>query len=139
MTVASDIMTRECECIGERDTLHEAARKMRDLDVGALPICGENDRLQGMLTDRDIVVHCVAEGLNPAEVPARALAKGTPVFVEAQTPLEDVMQTMADYQIRRVPVVDNKRLVGIISQGDVARIASNADAGSVVEEISEDR
>jgi CBS domain-containing protein len=139
MTVARDIMTKDCECIGERETLHEAAKKMRDLDVGALPICGENDRLQGMLTDRDIVVHCVADGLNPTEVPARALAKGTPVYVEAQAPIEDVLKCMADYQIRRVPVIDDKRLVGIISQADVAMAMSNAQAGAVVEDISQDR
>lgn len=84
-------------------------------------------------------MHCVAEGLNPAEVPARALAKGTPIFVDAQTPVEEVMKCMADYQGRRLPVIDNKRLVGIISQGDLVKAMSPAQAGSVVEEISQDR
>lgn len=136
MTLAREIMTANCECISERSNLSEAARLMRDLDVGSLPICGDNDRLLGMLTDRDIVVSCVADGLNPTEVPVRALAKGTPVYVDAQAPVEEVMQCMADNQIRRLPVIDNKRLVGIISQGDLARAVPNAQAGSVVEEIS---
>jgi CBS domain-containing protein len=109
---------------------------LRDLDVGALPICGENDRLLGMITDRDIVVRAVADGLNPAEVPARALAGGTPIYVDAQTPVEDVMRVMSEHQIRRVPVIDGKRLVGIISQGDIARAVPNAMAGAVVEDIS---
>jgi CBS domain-containing protein len=137
MTIARQIMTRDCECIAETTTLAEAAKLMRDLDVGALPICGQNDRLLGMLTDRDIVVRVVADGLNPVDVPARALAKGTPVFVDAQAPVEEVMQCMADHQIRRVPVIDDKRLVGIISQADIARATPNAQAGAVVEEISQ--
>lgn len=136
MSVARDIMTKDCECVSERANLAEAARKMRDLDVGALPICGENERLLGMLTDRDIVVRAVADGLNPAEVPARALAEGTPIYVDAQTPVEDVMQIMSENQIRRVPVIDDKRLVGIISQADIARAVPNAMAGAVVEDIS---
>lgn len=136
MTVAREIMTANCECVSERSNLADAARMMRDLDVGSLPICGDNDRLLGMLTDRDIVVTAVADGLNPTEVPVRSLAKGTPVYVDAQTPVEDVMQTMASHQVRRVPVIEDKRLVGIISQGDIARVAPNAMAGAVVEEIS---
>lgn len=137
MTVARQIMTKDCECITETATLAEAAKMMRDLDVGALPICGQNERLVGMLTDRDIVVKVLADGINPVDVPARALAKGTPVFVDAQAPVEEVMQTMAEHQIRRLPVIDDSRLVGIISQADIARATPNAAAGAVVEEISQ--
>jgi CBS domain-containing protein len=136
MTTARDIMTRDCQCVPETANMADAARMMRELDVGALPICSQDDRLLGMLTDRDIVVNVVADGLNPAEVSARALAKGTPICVEGDTPVEDVMQTMADRQIRRVPVIENKRLVGIISQADIARATPNAQTGSVVEQIS---
>jgi len=136
MTVAREIMTADCECVSERSNLTEAAQKMRDLGVGALPICGDNDRLLGMLTDRDIVVNAVADGLNPSEVPVRALASGEPIYVDAQATVEDVIQCMADHQIRRVPVIENKRLVGIISQGDIARVAPSHQAGLMVEEIS---
>jgi len=65
MTTAREIMTGGAECIGEKETLEQAARKMKDLDVGSLPICGEDNRLKGMLTDRDIVIKCLAEGGDP--------------------------------------------------------------------------
>src|SRR5438067_10429715 len=107
---ARDIMTGAAECVGENESLRTAAEKMRDLDVGALPICGEDDRLKGMLTDRDIVVGCVAENGDPAEVAVGRLAKGTPIYVEADTPVDKVLDTMSRHQIRRVPVIENKRL-----------------------------
>jgi CBS domain-containing protein len=137
MTVASDIMTEAPECVGERETLVEAARKMRDLDVGALPICGEDNRLKGMLTDRDIVIRTVADGRNPEQVTAGELAQGKPVWVEAQASLDDVRRKMADHQVRRLPVIENGRLVGIISQADVASTDEDAKTGSMVEAISQ--
>ena len=73
MTTAREIMTQGAECIGEGQSLRDAAVKLRDLDVGALPICGEDDRLKGMLTDRDIVVKVLAEGRDPSEVRAGEL------------------------------------------------------------------
>jgi CBS domain-containing protein len=132
-------MTRDCQCVGEHQTLAEAARMMRDLGVGALPICGDDDRLKGMLTDRDIVVRCIAENGDPAEVGAGSLAQGKPVYVEADTSIDKVMELMSEHQIRRVPVIENKRLVGIISQADVARQLPEQRAGKVVEEISTNR
>ena len=80
MTNARDIMHQGAECIGETETLADAARKMRDLHVGALPVCGEDDRLHGIITDRDIVVKCIADGRDPQAVTARELAQGTPVW-----------------------------------------------------------
>lgn len=140
VTTARDIMTRNCRCVGEHDTLAEAARMMRDLDVGALPICGEDDRLKGILTDRDIVVRCVAENGDPAEVAAGSMARGTPVCVDANTSVDAVLETMSRHQVRRVPVLENKRLVGIISQADVAqRVPEQRAAGKVVEDISAKR
>ena len=139
MTTARDLMTPNPRCVGENDTLAEAARLMRDLDVGALPICGEDDRLKGVLTDRDIVVGCVAENGDPAEVAVSRLAKGTPIYVEADTAVDQVLDTMARHQIRRLPVIENKRLVGIISQADVARRVPGQRAGEVVEEVSTER
>ena len=73
---ARDLMTPDTECIGENENLVTAARKMRDLDVGALPICGEDQRLKGMLTDRDIVIRCVAEGTDPSTIRAGQYAEG---------------------------------------------------------------
>jgi CBS domain-containing protein len=137
MPVARDIMTQSPECVGEHETLADAAVKMRDLDVGALPICGDDDRLKGMLTDRDIVVRAVAAGQNPQQVQAGELAQGKPVWVDAQASLDDVRRKMAEHQVRRLPVIENGKLVGIISQADVAQSHEDAKTGEMVEAISQ--
>lgn len=120
MPVARDIMHPGAECIGENETLEMAARKMRDLRVGALPICGADDRLHGIMTDRDIVVRCVAEGDDPRSVTARQMAQGTPIWVDASADQDEVLRLMQQQKIRRLPVVDGKRLVGMISEADIA-------------------
>lgn len=137
MTPARDVMTEGTECVGENETLVDAAKKMADLDVGSLPICGEDDRLKGMLTDRDIVVKCLARGGDPATTRAGELAEGKPVTIGADDDIEEALQTMKDYQVRRLPVIDGHDLVGIISQGDIARQLSADAVGATVEEISE--
>ena len=130
-------MTQGAECIGESETLIDAARKMRDLDVGALPICGDDDRLKGVLTDRDIVVRCLAAGDDPAAITAGSLAEGKPVTIGADDPIEEVLSTMSANQVRRLPVIDGHRLVGIISEGDIAQHASRSDVGETVDAITE--
>jgi CBS domain-containing protein len=136
MRKARDLMTSGAECVGENETLVDAARKMRDLDVGALPICGEDDRLKGMLTDRDIVVRCVAEGGDPRSTRAGDLAQGKPVTIGADDSAEEALRTMAEHQVRRLPVIDGHRLVGILAQADVARALPHNAVGDVVEDIS---
>ena len=121
MTTARDIMHFGAECIGEHESLLQAARRMRDLDVGALPICGDDDRLHGIITDRDIVLKCVAEGGDPAVVTAGDLARGTPVTVDAGADVRDVLRAMEDNRIRRLPVIESHRMVGMISEADLAR------------------
>jgi CBS domain-containing protein len=120
MTKARDIMHMGAECIGEHDTLAAAARKMREMHVGALPICGEDDRLHGIITDRDIVVKCIADGRDPQTVTARELAQGTPVWVDAQADISEVLWLMGQNAIRRLPVLDNHRLIGMITEADLA-------------------
>lgn len=120
MTNARDIMHQGAECIGENDTLADTARKMRELHVGALPICGEDDRLHGIITDRDIVVKCIADGRDPQTATARELAQGTPIWVDAQADTREVLRLMEQHTIRRLPVVENHRLVGMISEADLA-------------------
>jgi CBS domain-containing protein len=115
MSTARDIMHPDAQCIGEDETLAAAAAKMRELHVGALPICGADDRLHGIITDRDIVVRCVAEGGDPQLVTARELAKGTPIWVDADADVGDVLSTMEENKIRRLPVIENHRLVGMTS------------------------
>jgi CBS domain-containing protein len=136
MATARDIMTGGAECVGENETLVEAARKMRDMDVGSLPICGDDQRLKGMLTDRDIVVKCVAEGRDPTTIKAGDLAEGKPVTVGADDPVEEILRTMRQYKVRRLPVIDGHDLVGIVSQGDVARNVPEDKVGDLVEAIS---
>jgi CBS domain-containing protein len=121
MTTAGDIMHRGAQWIPARETLDRAARLMRELNVGALPISDENERLCGILTDRDIVVGCVALGHDPAQVTAGDMAHGTPRWIDAGADVGEVLQEMKDHQIRRLPVIENKRLVGMISEADLAR------------------
>lgn len=121
VTTAREIMHRDAECIGENESLVDAARKMRDLGVGALPICGEDDRLHGIITDRDIVIKCLAEGRDPTTARAADLAQGPPFYAEENVDLDQVMHQMMDHRIKRLPVVANQRLVGMISEADLAR------------------
>ena len=136
MPNARDIMTPDIECVGENETLADAARKMRDLNVGAMPICGEDDRLKGMVTDRDIVVRCVAEGGDPQTVRAGSLGEGKPVTIGADDSVEEALQTMKEHKVRRLPVIDGHRLVGMVSQADIARNIDPSRVGDVVEAIS---
>ncbi|OCB49770.1 CBS domain-containing protein [Mycobacterium vulneris] len=121
MTIARDIMHTGATCVGMHETISAAAQHMRDLGVGALPICGDDDRLHGMLTDRDIVIKCLADGLDPAVVTVDRLAQGNTYYVDADADLEHMLTTMEEHQVRRLPVVENHRLVGIISEADIAR------------------
>ena len=139
MTKAREIMTPGAECIGEHETLEAAARRMKDLDVGALPVCGEHDRLMGVVTDRDIVVKCIAAGGDARMLHARELAQGKPVTIGADDSVEEAMRTMAEHQVRRLPVIDGHDLVGMISQSDIARSLPEDRVGELVELISADR
>ncbi|MBW3601387.1 MAG: CBS domain-containing protein [Actinobacteria bacterium] len=129
-------MTGGTECIGEHDTVAQAARRLAELDVGAMPICGEDDRLKGMLTDRDIVVKVLAEGRDPGGVTAGSLAQGEPVTIGADDSLEEAMRTMSEHKVRRLPVIDGHDLVGVVSQADLATNLENPQAGDLVESIS---
>jgi len=136
MPKARDIMTPDVTCIGEKDSLTQAARKMAELDVGALPICGEDNRLKGMLTDRDIVVRALAQGRNPDDVTAGELAEGKPITMGADDDVSDVLLTMSSHQVRRLPVIDGHDLVGMVAVADVARALSDRPVGDLVDAIS---
>jgi len=136
MPTAREIMTADATCVGEKETLAEAARKMADLGVGSLPICGEDNRLKGMLTDRDIVVKALAKGRNPGDCTAGEFAEGKPVTVGADDDIEVALRTMADHKVRRLPVIDGHTLVGIISQADIARNLPEEKIGDLVEAVS---
>ena len=133
---ARDVMSPDAECIGESDSVLDAARKLRDLGVGSMPICGEDDRLNGMLTDRDIVVKVLAEGKDPAATTAGELGEGKPVTIGADDSVEDALRTMTNNKVRRLPVIDGHDLVGIVSQADLARNIDEEKVGELVEAIS---
>ena len=109
---------------------------MSELDVGALPICGDDDRLKGMLTDRDIVVKVLAQGKDPDSTKAGEFGEGKPVTIGADDSIEDAIATMKEHKVRRLPVIDGHELVGIVSQGDLARNADEEEVGELVETIS---
>jgi len=133
---ARDIMSAGCECVVENETVEDAARKMADLDVGALPICGEDDRLKGMITDRDIVVKVVAQGKGLSETQVGSLGDGKPVTIGADDSVEEAIRTMAEHKVRRLPVIDGHELIGVVSQADVATNLADEDTGALVEAIS---
>lgn len=136
MTTAREVMTGGAECVTMNDTVSDAARRMRDLDVGALPICGDDNKLAGMITDRDIVVNCVAEGMDTTEVKVSDYAGDEVVTIGADDDIEEALDTMSRHGVRRLPVIDGHDLVGMISQADIAKNLPEEKAGRLVEAIS---
>jgi CBS domain-containing protein len=134
---ARDIMTGSPECVGENDSIIDAAKKLQKLNVGAMPICGEDDRLKGMLTDRDIVVKVLAEGRDPNTTRAGELGEGKPVTIGADDSIDELLNTMGEHKVRRLPVIDGHKLIGIVSQADVARNVDEEQVGRLVEIISQ--
>ncbi|MFJ8159749.1 CBS domain-containing protein [Streptomyces sp. NPDC096136] len=126
---ARDIMTKGVQCVREEQSLLDAARMMRDLNVGCLPICGDDQRLQGLITDRDIVIKCCAEGKDPASTKAGELA-GTLHWVDAASNAQEAVDTMEVHQIKRLPVIDvagGHRLIGMITEANLAKNLSDAE------------
>jgi CBS domain-containing protein len=135
---ARDVMTKGAECVLEDQTVSDAAKKLAELDVGAMPICGEDGRLKGMLTDRDIVVKVLAQGKDPSSVTAGELGQGDgeTVTIGADDSIDEALRTMKDHAVRRLPVIDGTELIGIVSQADLARSIDEGQVGELVEAIS---
>jgi len=133
---ARDVMSGGADCIGENDSILDAAKRLAELDVGAMPICGEDNRLKGMLTDRDIVVKVLAQGKDPSSTKAGELGQGKPVTIGADDSIDEALRTMADHKVRRLPVIDGHDLIGIVSQADLARNVDEEKVGDLVEAIS---
>ena len=137
MTTARDVMHTGCECLGVDESLTAAARRMAELNIGAMPVCGDDGRLKGIITDRDIVVKVIAKDRNPAEAKAGDTIGAGPVWsVDTNTDVDDVLHQMAEHKIRRLPVLENEELVGIISQADLAAKLPEDRIGELVEAIS---
>nr|WTB30719.1 CBS domain-containing protein [Streptomyces sp. NBC_00830] len=137
MTTAKDIMHTGAQWIPAHETLDRAAQLMREHNVGALPISasGEQDRMIGILTDRDIVLDCVAVGHDPSKVTAGDLAQGTPRWIDADAGVDQVLEEMQSNRIRRLPVVENKKLIGMISEADLAQHLSEEQIALWVEKV----
>lgn len=135
MTTARDVMSSGAECIKEDQTLLDAAKMMRDMDVGSLPICGKDDKLHGMLTDRDIVIHCVAEGGDCSTVRAGEMAQGKVYWVDVDADVDDALAVMQEHQVKRVPVMEDHRLVGMISESDVTRELDKSRISTYAQEV----
>jgi CBS domain-containing protein len=133
---ARDVMSGGAECIGENDSVLDAAKRLKELDVGAMPICGEDNRLKGMLTDRDIVVKVLAEGKDPSSTKAGELGEGKPVTIGADDSVDEALRTMVEHKVRRLPVIDGHDLVGVVSQADIATNLDEEATGELVEAIS---
>jgi CBS domain-containing protein len=134
-----DVMTPNPKCIRPDATLQEAARTMRDLDVGPLPVCGDDDRLAGIVTDRDITVRAVAEARDPKSTPVREVMTEEIIYGFEDQDLDDATRVMEQHQIRRLVVLNrDKRLVGIVSLANLATASGErAMAGEVLREVSE--
>jgi CBS domain-containing protein len=132
-----DLMTRNPRTIERSTSLAEAARLMRDEDTGVLPIV-DGDRLVGVLTDRDIAIRAVGEGRDPSSTSAGDIASTTLVTIDPQQSIDEAMRLMSEHQVRRLPVTEEDgRLVGIVSQADFARHASDERIGETVSNISQ--
>jgi CBS domain-containing protein len=138
MTRAREIMTPGPVCVRESQTIREAAQLMADKGVGAVPICGEDGRLKGMITDRDVVVRILAEGKDPRAVTAGEFAQGEVVTIGVDDEVNEIMKTMAEHKVRRLPVLDGTTLVGVVSLADVARALPNPQVGDLAEALSVD-
>lgn len=131
-----DVMSPKCEWISPDTSCMEAAQKMRDQDIGFLPV-GENDRLIGMVTDRDIVVRCTAEGHDPKNTQVRSVMTQKTYYCYDDESVDEVCENMGDIQVRRLPVVNrDKKLVGVVSFGDVAQAAPKDKVGEAQQQIT---
>ena len=132
----SEVMTRDVNIISPQQSIREAARMMAEIDAGALPV-GENDRLVGMITDRDIAVRAVAAGKGP-DTPIREVMSAEVKYCFADEDIEEVARNMADVKLRRLPVLnEKKRLIGIVSLADIALAEGPDPAGEALCGISE--
>ncbi len=136
MATIRDLMTENPETCAPSATVADAARVMRDQDVGPVPVV-EGDRLVGIVTDRDLVVRVLAEGRDPSSTTLGEIASSDLTTVSPDTDLREALDLMSASQVRRLPVVEGGRLVGIVAQADIARAADEEQTGEVVQDISQ--
>lgn len=134
-TSIKEVMTSDVRACEPNASAVEAAKLMKTEDVGPIPVV-ENGRLVGLVTDRDLVVRVLAEGRDPKTTKVGEIASRDLVTVSPDEDLDQALKLLAQRQVRRLPVVDGDRLVGIVAQADIARLGEDKKTGEVVEEIS---
>lgn len=131
-----DAMAKEPLAVRADATIQEAAAGMRDAGVGALPVVGETDELAGIVTDRDIALRAVAEGLEPETLVERVMTRAL-VVAEPSDELEDALALMREHQVRRLPVVEDERVIGIVAQADITALTEPREAAETLRTLSE--
>jgi CBS domain-containing protein len=137
MTKARDLMTEGAEYLKGEDTVLDAAKKLASMSTGAVPVCDTDGHLRGVVTDRDLVVEVVAAGKAPEKTKLIDLVRGEAVTIGADDSIDEAIATMKDHKVRRLPVIDGDKLVGMLSQADIARACSPEQVGELVAAISE--
>jgi CBS domain-containing protein len=133
----NEVMTHDVKTVRPDTSIFDIARIMRDEDIGAIPVA-ENDKLIGMVTDRDIVVRALADSKADQNVNARSVMSDRMLYCFSDQSIEEVLRNMGDQQVRRMPVVDrDKRLVGVVSIGDLSAQAKPQQAGESLRDISQ--
>jgi CBS domain-containing protein len=136
MPTAREIMTPDATYCPEDATAAEAARKMAEEGIGALPVCDVEGHLVGVVTDRDLAVRVVAEGGDPQMPLVELCSPVEVVTIGADDSVDEAIRTMKDHAVRRLPVIDGRSLVGMVSQADIARAMPDAKIGDLVDAIS---
>lgn len=139
MTVVREVMNPNTACVSSDGTAADAARQMQHHGIGALPISGPDNKIKGMVTDRDLVVKVLGPGRDAGTFPAGDLNQQAAATVGADDTLENALATMKRYQVRRLPVIDQERLVGMIAIGDLAEALPQSTIGDLVAVLSHDR
>lgn len=137
MTTAREIMSTGADCVRTDETAADAARMMTRLQVGALPICGPDNRIKGVVTDRDLVRKVLGAGRDPGKFPAGDLNQDEAITVGADDSIEQAAETMAEYRIRRLPIVDGNRLIGMLALADLAGHLPESRTGALVSTLSD--
>jgi len=138
MTTAKDLMSAGVRYIPATETLDRAAQMMRDHNIGALPVSDTDGHLNGIITDRDIVTLCVAKGHDPAKITAGDIMTETPSWVEPATASGEVVSQMASMRVRRLPVIESGKLVGMITEADIVRQLPQSDVYTFVQGVYAD-
>ena len=136
MVTAREITSPGADCVATTDTGGDIARMMTRLGVGALAVCGLDNKVKGVVTDRDVVTKVLGNDRDPSLFPAGDLNQSGAITIGADHPAEDVLATMTLHRVRRLPVIDGERLIGMIALADVARTLPHPQVGELVEALS---